>query len=150
MKKAIFILLCFISFNIQARPLTASEKSAVENAIVDEMKDPDSAKFYHGDFPYPESTFTYCGYVNGKNSYGAYSGKQLFAVMIASSPNGKSDAISFDTNRQTGLPVDPDVLSAMCASAGYDIYVKNMFYSDVNKNRKGKGIPLLSDNYIRN
>lgn len=150
MKKAIFILLCFISLNIQARPLTASEKSAVEGVILDEMKDPDSAKFYHGDFPYPEAMFTYCGHVNGKNSYGAYTGKQLFAISIFTNEDGRIEADSLDFNSQTGNPVTQDSLAAMCASAGYDLYVKKSFFKEINNNRKKYNIPLMSESYIRN
>ena len=66
-------------------------KSLVESAIRDDLKDPDSAKFYDftsprkevmvekGSFVYGYST---CVYVNAKNSYGGYVGKQLYWAFI--------------------------------------------------------------------
>lgn len=66
-------------------------KSVVESAIRDGLKDPDSAKFSgmtkprkevmvdQGEFVYGYST---CVYVNAKNSYGGYTGKQLHWVFF--------------------------------------------------------------------
>ncbi|EGT5762269.1 hypothetical protein ACKTG8_003206 [Cronobacter sakazakii] len=66
-------------------------QSLVESAIREGLKDPDSAKFYdftsprkevmveQGDFVYGYST---CVYVNAKNSYGGYVGKQLYWAFI--------------------------------------------------------------------
>ncbi|WP_174868318.1 hypothetical protein [Pectobacterium polaris] len=66
-------------------------KALVETAIRDSLKDPDSAKFY--DFTPPRKevmvenrNFVYgystCVYVNAKNSYGGYVGKQLYWAFI--------------------------------------------------------------------
>ncbi|GKM35179.1 hypothetical protein NUKP66_22650 [Klebsiella variicola] len=66
-------------------------KALVESAIRDSLKDPDSAKFY--DFTQPRKevmvenrNFVYgystCVYVNAKNSYGGYVGKQLYWAFI--------------------------------------------------------------------
>jgi hypothetical protein len=137
MKRLALLILAFVGMHVEARPITEDEKSAVENVIREEMKD-DAAKFYHMDFPYPDTTFTYCGYVNGKNSYGAYAGKQLFATFLGKNADGKLIAASFDVNSQTGEPIDQTVISTLCASAGYDIPVKKMFFKDVNKNRAEK------------
>jgi len=149
MKKLLFIVIALICWDSSARSLTEPERLAVEKTIRDEMKDPDAAKFYHQDFPYPDSTFTYCGYVNGKNSYGAYAGKQLFATFVAVNKDKEVVAASFDINSQTGEPLDQSVISSLCASAGYDIPVLKMFFKDVNKNREGKNIPLLDSRYQR-
>lgn len=149
MKRLALLMLAFVGMHVEARPITVDERAAVENVIREEMKDPDAAKFYHMDFPYPDNTFTYCGYVNGKNSYGAYAGKQLFATFLGKNADGKLIAASFDVNSQTGEPVDQSVISTLCASAGYDIPVKKMFFKDVNKNRAEKGIPKLSSQYMR-
>ncbi|WP_447868627.1 hypothetical protein [Rahnella aceris] len=63
----------------------------VEDAIRNELKDPESAKFsgittprkevmvQNGNFVYGYST---CVFVNAKNSYGGYTGKQLYWVFI--------------------------------------------------------------------
>lgn len=84
-----------------------------------------------------------------KNSYGAYAGKQLFATFLGKNADGKLIAASFDVNSQTGEPIDQTVISTLCASAGYDIPVKKMFFKDVNKNRAEKNIPKLSSQYMR-
>ncbi|MFI3013095.1 hypothetical protein ACH7BS_18365 [Klebsiella aerogenes] len=66
-------------------------KLLVESAIRDSLKDPDSAKFYDFTTPRKEvmvenSNFVYgystCVYVNAKNSYGGYVGKQLYWAFI--------------------------------------------------------------------
>lgn len=66
-------------------------KSLVESAIREDLKDPDSAKFYDFTAPRKEvmvekSNFVYgystCVYVNAKNSYGGYVGKQLYWAFI--------------------------------------------------------------------
>ncbi|CAI1532463.1 Uncharacterised protein [Serratia grimesii] len=66
-------------------------KKNVENAIREQLKDPESAKFSgmtnprkevmveNGDFVYGYST---CVYVNAKNSYGGYVGKQLYWAFL--------------------------------------------------------------------
>ncbi|MBK0000287.1 hypothetical protein [Erwinia sp. S38] len=66
-------------------------KSIVEEAIREQLKDPDSAKFSsftnprkevmveNGSFVYGYST---CLYVNAKNSYGGYTGKELYWVFL--------------------------------------------------------------------
>lgn len=75
--------------NVGAQP--NNYKEAVEAAIRSQLKDPDSAKFSamttprkevmveHRDFVYGYST---CLYVNAKNSYGGYSGDQLYWVFM--------------------------------------------------------------------
>ncbi|WP_275221721.1 hypothetical protein [Citrobacter freundii] len=64
---------------------TPSEKDFIEmgeSLVKDTLKDPDSAKFesYFRDFG--EDTGYVCGYVNAKNSYGAYTGKKPYYVRI--------------------------------------------------------------------
>ncbi len=66
-------------------------KKLVEDAIKEQLKDPDSAKFTdmtnprkevmvdQGNFIYGYST---CVYVNAKNSYGGYVGKQRYWAFI--------------------------------------------------------------------
>lgn len=75
--------------DVGARP--KDYKSLVESAIRGDLKDPDSAKFF--DFTEPrkevmveQNNFVYgystCVYVNAKNSYGGYVGKQLYWAFI--------------------------------------------------------------------
>ncbi|MBN3071168.1 hypothetical protein H4F33_03345 [Pectobacterium brasiliense] len=66
-------------------------KKIIEDAIRDQLKDPESAKFSDMTTPRKEvmveqSNFVYgyslCVYVNAKNSYGGYVGKQLYWVFM--------------------------------------------------------------------
>ncbi|MER2945750.1 hypothetical protein [Serratia bockelmannii] len=75
--------------DVGAKP--SNYKKNVENSIREQLKDPDSAKFsgmtnprkevmvVNGDFVYGYST---CVYVNAKNSYGGYVGKQLYWAFL--------------------------------------------------------------------
>lgn len=149
-KLTIFALLALASLNCHARSLTAHELSAVEESIKNDLKDPYSVVFYHDDYPYPEKNMIYCAKYNAKNSYGAYTGKKLFAVMILKNNEGKLLAPRMDVNSSTGEERDETVTSSICASAGYDIPVSKMFFKDVNKARANSGIPELSKQFLRN
>lgn len=46
-----------------------------ESLVKDTLKDPDSAKFDSFFRDFGENSGYVCGYVNAKNSYGAYTGK---------------------------------------------------------------------------
>jgi hypothetical protein len=150
MKKFIVMVIVMFSITVQARTLTDVERKAVEATVKENLKDPDSAKFYHGNFPYPEKTAVYCGYVNAKNSYGGYSGKQLFSNFVAVNKNGVVVAPSLDYSLSSGEPLGQEIISSNCAGAGYDIPVSRRFFKDVNKKRKKNGIPELSRYYIKN
>lgn len=82
-------------------------KKLIEDAIRENLKDPDSARFY--DFTPPRKEvmvenkkFVYgysaCVFVNAKNSYGGYTGKKLYWVFIR---NGNVLRIQ-DTNSEFG------------------------------------------------
>ena len=149
MKKLLLLSIALIAWNSSARPLKEVERLAVEKTISKEMKEPETAKFYHQDFPYPDSTYMYCGYVDGKNSSGVYEGKQLFAAFIIKSGKQGVTVASLDFNSTTGKHVDPAVLTSMCAGAGYDLPVKEVFFKGINEARKKKKIPLLDKKYIK-
>lgn len=74
-------LIGLCAFSSHARPLTDSEKQAVESSVKEHLKDPDSAKFYHGDFPYPDSSYVYCGQVNAKIRMGDMRGNNYFPIL---------------------------------------------------------------------
>jgi hypothetical protein len=57
------------------------EISAAKEAIIDMLKDPDSAKFT-GVFVSPKFNWIVCGSVNGKNEYGGYAGPRRFIVFL--------------------------------------------------------------------
>lgn len=149
MKKLILALaLLSLSASAISRELLPEEKAAVELTMRDEMKDPDAAKFYFYDFPV-ESSYVYCALVNGKNSYGAYVGKRLFAVFLVKNDKGEYKALSLNTNKSTGEPSSQDVISATCSGAGYDVTVASYLVKSVNKTRKENGLPPLTKDMIR-
>lgn len=64
--------------------LSKSQIEAVKKGVRGRLKDPDSAKF---DQPFQavanaSGGITVCGYVNGKNSYGGYTGNVVFGGML--------------------------------------------------------------------
>lgn len=59
--------------------LSSSDVSAVQKGLRASMKDPASAQFGPmAAVQDPDGTVTVCGYVNGKNSFGGYTGMQPF------------------------------------------------------------------------
>ena len=148
MKKNLFVsLLVFLSINAYSRELIPEEKAAVEQTIRGEMLDPDAAKFDFLDFP-TESSHVYCGFVNGKNSFGAYTGKKLFAVFLVKNDKGEQKAISLNMTPSTGEPASQGVISATCSGAGYDVKVPSYTVKNVNKERAKNGLPALTKDMI--
>lgn len=81
MRKFISILAC----SLIIVGCTPSEKDFIvmgESLVKDTLKDPDSAKFESFFRNFGENTGYVCGYVNAKNSYGAYTGKKPYYVRI--------------------------------------------------------------------
>lgn len=145
MNKLLLALLCFsFSLSSYARELLPEEKIAVESVIRETMKDPDAAKFYHGDFPETDENILYCGLVNGKNSYGAYTGKKLFSVMVIKNDKGEYHAMDFTDGGATSQ----DIISATCSGAGYDMKIKSYLVKSVNDARKSKGLPPVDKSLI--
>lgn len=75
--------------NWKFRALTKQEISAIEAAVREQLKDPESARFKHSKFV-SNGKGAYCGLVNSKNSYGGYAGNTPFMVMLIN--NGKPHA----------------------------------------------------------
>lgn len=83
---------------------TSKPTKAVENmaraAVRDGLKDPQSAQF-SGLFTFMVSGVRHtCGYVNAKNSYGGYTGKQAFAVL---SSNAEVDYVATEENSSISI-----------------------------------------------
>ncbi|MDC9831784.1 hypothetical protein PSR26_27160, partial [Enterobacter hormaechei subsp. steigerwaltii] len=79
----IIFLLFFSSSSLSARELTKEEIDAVEVGVNKQLKDPYSAKYTHNSYMSDDHRGgVYCGKVNAKNSYGAYIGDRLFAVVF--------------------------------------------------------------------
>lgn len=107
MKKIILIIA--LSFLIVGcNPDSSDAIYFVEKNIKESMKDPDSVKFDAVVF-YPDGTPQgeeisghVCGYVNGKNSFGAYSEKSRFWSKISVTNGGKSANFSRPLIESTG------------------------------------------------
>ncbi|MFC4593068.1 hypothetical protein [Sphingobium tyrosinilyticum] len=75
------LLLAALPTNVSARPMSLAEKKAVENSVKAELKDPYSAQFKHPALQLSDGEgLIYCGLVNSKNSYGAYTGYVQFVA----------------------------------------------------------------------
>ena len=93
MKNSMFFLVMFhlfVSAHSAPKPPTKAEQkkliSKLHNAVVESLKDPDAAKFRKEFLSWSESEedpkIALCGEMNGKNSYGGYTG---FGPFIATS-----------------------------------------------------------------
>lgn len=83
-----------------ANPTASDATGFVERKVSSMMKDPDSVKFERVKF-YPdekpqgkEISGTVCGYVNAKNSFGAYTGFVRFISNITVNNNGRNAKFS--------------------------------------------------------
>lgn len=94
-----------------ARDLTPPEKKIIMDVINDQLKDPDSAKYYWQNDLGGE---TYCALVNSKNSYGGYGGKMPIIM------GGKRDA-NGRINWAQGMVTNDSVFFPTCTKAGYKI-----------------------------
>lgn len=116
MKVKIWILFVAVAalsaFYASARELTAKEKSILADVAKQQMKDPDSAKFYWQDY---KGGSTYCAHVNGKNSYGGYAGQSLFIASVKKDQSGKiisAEGIIHSDDMQK-------LMAPVCTDAGY-------------------------------
>jgi hypothetical protein len=107
--------------DLHARELKPSEKRIVIAAVTQNFKDPESARFKW----LPISKFaaegqSYCGLVNGKNSYGAYAGYEAFIVFV----NSKGSALVSATVLAVGSPSEDTIGEAVteqCQKEGMDL-----------------------------
>lgn len=77
--------LSILAYSLIIVGCSPSEKDFIdmgEPLVKDTIKDPDSAKFESFFRDFGENTGYVCGYVNAKNSYGAYTGKKPYYVRI--------------------------------------------------------------------
>jgi len=111
--------------NLLSRDLSPAEKTALTHALSTTLKDPDSAKFDWGPVKYAQgSTSTeYCGIVNAKNSYGGYTGYQMYHAIISLDPKGHYTGGSIDMimpDNATGDQLKTNVeYDEKCIAAGY-------------------------------
>lgn len=82
--------------------LTAKQRGAIERAVKETLKDPDSAKF--GDIRAGKSrtgSVNICGLVNARNGFGGYTGMQAFTATLGEFDRVKN--IAFDEAGSTGI-----------------------------------------------
>jgi hypothetical protein len=84
--------------NLLSRDLAPAEKTALTHSLSKTLKDPDSAKFDWGPVKYVQGSASteYCGIVNAKNSYGGYTGYQMYHAIISLDPKGHYTSGSID------------------------------------------------------
>lgn len=92
-----------------ARELSPKEKSLIEQVAKQQLKDPDSAKFYWQDY---KGGDIYCAHVNAKNSYGGFAGKALLLVGV------KNDSKGNITSAEVSIRSD-NMMDKICTDIGY-------------------------------
>lgn len=96
--------------------LTASDRMAVSESVKGKLKDPESARFglmlatrRQGD------PIKVCGYVNAKNSFGGYTGNEIFLGVLTS---GGSKSAAFSTTDISGQNDKFDLARNLCERDG--------------------------------
>lgn len=108
------------------RELTPEEKTALAGIISQSMKDPEAARFKWMPVVLRQrpgiGITDYCGLVNGKNSYGAYTGFVRFYGQLAEDKSGNFTFIEVrameEPDREIN-PIDPRWLNGICENYGY-------------------------------
>jgi hypothetical protein len=111
------------------RVLTVAERSALAATLSRSLKDPTAAQFKWMPIVLSErdGITDYCGLVNGKNSYGGYTG---FVRFYAHLTKDKRDQFTAGTMRaveepnREHNPLDPRWLNGICESFGYSNFEK--------------------------
>ena len=89
------------------------------------MKDPDAAKFLWMPVALVEENgdTRYCGLVNGKNSYGGFTGYTRFYAHLRKNEQGQLTSAELrameEPNREKN-PLDPRWLNGICEKFGYE------------------------------
>lgn len=100
------------------RPLTEAEKASIRVAVKREMKDPGSATFRWN--PEVLEKTVYCGFVNGKNSYGGYTGHTLFMALLGTNKDGvRVAAIAKIDGKPDEIGTSAE--ATMCADSHYNL-----------------------------
>jgi hypothetical protein len=100
-------------------PASASLKSAVTQIMTKKLMDGTSAQYRW--LPMVKDSVVYCGFVNAKNSYGAFIGFQPFMVVGAEGKSGKFTAFSAVVGASAIGDRVQQHAARECLDAGYDI-----------------------------
>ena len=102
-----------------ARDLVESEREIISRAVMDQLPNPESARFKWIPFLVPEAEF-YCGLVNSKNRQGEYTGDvPYFAYLTWRQKELETVFVTFIGDRD---PESPETVQAWkyCQIFGYD------------------------------
>lgn len=81
---------CLFAQSAGERLATSEETALVMKAARSELKDPDSARITDlVVIPSKDKGSAFCGFLNAKNSFGGYTGGQLFGGRFLPAPSGK-------------------------------------------------------------
>jgi hypothetical protein len=106
------------------RELTTPERTALSRALAASLKDPDAAKYKWMPVVLAErqGVTDYCGLVNGKNSYGGYTGFVRFYAQLQKDDKGQFTRATMraveEANREVN-PLDPRWMNGICEQFGY-------------------------------
>lgn len=107
------------------RELSPSERTALAPIFAAGLKDPGAAQFKWMPVVLTErdGITDYCGLVNGKNSYGGYTGFVRFYAQLQKDNKGQFTRATLREVEQPGReinPLDPRWLNGICEKFGYD------------------------------
>ena len=107
------------------RELTAAEKVALAPILAAGLKDPSAAQFKWMPIVLSErdSITDYCGLVNGKNSYGGYTGFVRFYAQLSKDPKGQFTIATVRAVEEPGREInmlDPRWMNGICEKFGYE------------------------------
>lgn len=101
----VFLALLAATSDSPSRDLQA----AIKESVGKQLADPFSAQY---DWQPVKDDMLYCGWVNAKNSFGAYTGYQPFMVLyFTGNKSGKAKVVD--------ASMTPTVVSKMCLDKGY-------------------------------
>ena len=101
---------------IPTGPLPDEARAAVMQSINDKLRDSETARWRWPDVP-ETSGLTYCGWLNAKNAYGAYTGYRPYAVILDKGAKGWFSRLVSLAEREA-VEV---IVRSQCAAKGYDM-----------------------------
>lgn len=95
--------------------LTAQQQQQVRTGTAKRLKDPEAARFGKLNATRAkDGSITVCGYVNGKNSYGGYTGYSPFMGMFLAPPRSGTYEVVKIGSRET----EQQAIISVCGQAG--------------------------------
>ncbi|WP_143182252.1 hypothetical protein [Serratia fonticola] len=136
-----FLAVTLVIFGLTACD-TVDEKMLMnaQETVAQQLKDPDSARFSdvfivrgeRGVTP-PEDTWqnvAVCGYVNGKNAFGAYAGSMRFVVLFREYDKSNSHSVIYVKTEETGQKSSKATLDSNNTSKPESVFDKIYWNKD--------------------